>query len=277
MDLKNKSEDAVRKYMNGVLNENPLALKNRIIQDLGVRPSRRPSGKLTSKEANEILWQSYRLKIGQVTTLFQVKHMGDVVNVCVSAHEKKTGSEFKQTPPIVNETAKAQRTDQRVNTDSLGKERLGHYQIQEPNQLERSTELLPAYGTLNQCNAKQAIKAHFREFRKDGMIYNIKFEAKNGFGYLTFPDNPPQHTDRMGKGSKEGKGKNTRRRRKGVKGDIKRERGLWGAEEEIGLRGLGREEGSRKVKKQSPLIGNQGLGGQRKTCTMPVCYINVNN
>ena len=264
MDLKNKSEDAVRKYMNGVLNENPLALKNRIIQDLGVRASRRPSGKLTSKEANEILWQSYRLKIRQVTTLFQVKHMGDVVNVCISAHEKKTGSEFKQTPPIVNETAKAQRTDQRVNTDSLGKERLGHNQIQEPNQLERSTELLPAYGTLNQCNAKQAIKAHFREFHKDGMIYNIKFEAKNGFGYLTFPDNPPQHTDRMGKGSKEGKGKNTRRRKGGGGGGYKKGKGALGGGRGNWAQRIGKGGGKQKGEETKPTDRESGAGRTEK-------------
>ena len=43
------------------------------------------------------------------------------------------------------------------------------------------------HGTLNPRNAKQAIKAHFREFHKDGMKYEIKVESKNGFNHLQFP------------------------------------------------------------------------------------------
>ena len=44
------------------------------------------------------------------------------------------------------------------------------------------------FGTLNQRNGKQAARAHFREFHKDGATYHIKIESRVGFTHLTFPD-----------------------------------------------------------------------------------------
>ena len=44
------------------------------------------------------------------------------------------------------------------------------------------------YGTLNQRNKKQAVRAHYREFRRYGPVYHVKIEARRGFAHLTFPD-----------------------------------------------------------------------------------------
>ena len=68
------------------------------------------------------------------------------------------------------------------------------------------------YGVLNQRNSKQAARAHFREFHKDGSVYNIKIEAKHGFNHVAFPeikDNsgtaPRPRVKGRGKGGKKGK------------------------------------------------------------------------
>ena len=85
------------------------------------------------------------------------------------------------------------------------------------------------YGILNQRNAKQAARAHFREFHRDGSRYNIKIEAKNGFGFVTFPEikdtngvvNRPRT---RGKGGKRG---GTEFHAKGLKGQGGRSSKSW--------------------------------------------------
>ena len=44
------------------------------------------------------------------------------------------------------------------------------------------------FGVLNQRNAKQALRAHSREFHRGYEKCNVKVDSKNGFGFSRFPE-----------------------------------------------------------------------------------------